>query len=369
MVMGGMQKHSYYLAKYLALKVVEVELHTMVWTREDADHPLPFTDMELQKITVITHLFPSSWKFPGHYLYRSYLLSRAMYNAIADRLTELDFIYTKGFTGWELLRRRKRGLKTVIGVKLHGMNMFLPTHGFRQRLEQLILRPPARWIMHRADVVFSYGGKVTDTILKAGVPRNKIAEVPTGIESNWIRHEIKASSEMRKVVFIGRYDPVKGIRELNEVLRTESFDALKFDFIGPFERSVRLDLPNVQYHGVITDQNMLRDLLDESDALILPSYSEGMPNVVLEAMARGLVILATEVGALTDLVGNQSGFVIKSPSVESLRKVLQELQEASEEQLDAMKQASIDRVRSGFLWEVISDKLLDQITASVSHDI
>ncbi len=151
MVMGGMQKHSHYLAKYLALQGVSVELHTMVWNVEDLEMQQPFDDNELKNISVITHVFPTSAKFPGHYVFNSFRLSRRYFKAIENRLHEFDFIYTKGFTGWELLRKRNGRYSGNIGVKFHGMNMFLPTYGFKQRMEQLLLRPPARWILKRAD--------------------------------------------------------------------------------------------------------------------------------------------------------------------------------------------------------------------------
>ena len=46
-------------------------------------------------------------------------------------------------------------------------------------------------------------------------------------------------------------------------------------------------------------------ILDSADTLVLPSISEGMPNVILEAMSRGLSIIATDVGANSLMVSDQ----------------------------------------------------------------
>ena len=58
---------------------------------------------------------------------------------------------------------------------------------------------------------------------------------------------------------------------------------------------------HVIHHGVIRDRQKLMATLDECDVLLLPSLSEGMPIVVLEAKARGLRVIATDVGAMSEL--------------------------------------------------------------------
>jgi len=55
------------------------------------------------------------------------------------------------------------------------------------------------------------------------------------------------------------------------------------------------------YHGVIRDKQQMMDVMDSCHVLLLPSLSEGMPTVVLEAKARGLAIIATDVGAVSEL--------------------------------------------------------------------
>ena len=56
--------------------------------------------------------------------------------------------------------------------------------------------------------------------------------------------------------------------------------------------------------------------MDNCDILICPSYSEGMPNVILEGMSRGLAIITTDVGANELLVSNENGKLIKFSSRE-----------------------------------------------------
>ena len=359
-VIGGMQKHSYFICKYLALHGVTIELHTMVWNHEDLQIPLPFSNNDLSRIKVVSHVFPKTSWFPGHYVYNSYRLSKLIYNSIQARLHEFDFIYSKGYTGWELLRKGRNNQGPKVGVKFHGMNMFLPTRGWKQRLEQIILRPPTKWIMKKADVVFSYGGRVTDVILQTGIGGNKILEVHTGIELNWIRDEIRRTTTNRRVIFIGRNDPVKGVRELNQVLASGKFSNVGFDIVGPFSMADRIEASNVLYHGSISEQWKLIELFDQADALILPSYSEGMPNVILEAMARGLVILATNVGAIDSMV-DSNGWLIERSSSEQVSNLILRFKESTSDDIDEMKRRSLEKVKNEFLWTNIASHLVKEI--------
>lgn len=365
-VIGGMQKHSYLLTKYLARAGVKVELHHCVYDNA----PLPDTKSaflleENQHITAFAHRFPSKGKIPGHYIRNSYQYSKTLCEAVKTRLNEFDFIYTKGFTGWELLKEKQKGFKMPrVGVKLHGMNMFLPTYGFKEKIEQFILRPPAKFVMKQADVVFSYGGKVTDTIILAGIPKSKIIEIPTGIEEKWIRDSITPSNKIRKFIFIGRYDHVKGIRELTGALRLIKGN-FEFHFVGPFEENQKLLKPNIFYHGVISDTRKMKGLLDKMDILVLPSYSEGMPNVILEAMARGLVILSTDAGAVNKMVSKSNGWLMPNSSIKLLQQTIIEVLSKSPESIDLLKKHSLQFVEKTFLWSKLAKVLINKIEMKI----
>lgn len=364
-VIGGMQKHSYLLTKYLARAGVEVELHHCVYDNA----PLPDTKSaflleENQHIIAFAHRFPLKGKIPGHYIRNSYQYSITLFEAVKNRLNEFDFIYTKGFTGWKLLIEKQKGLiMPRVGVKLHGMNMFLPTYGIKEKLEQFILRSPAKFVMKQADVVFSYGGKVTDTIISAGIPKSKIIEMPTGIEENWIRNSITLSGTKRKFIFIGRYDYVKGIRELNDALKSLKGN-FEFHFAGPFEENQKLHKPNIFYHGVISDTRKMKVLLDKMDILVLPSYSEGMPNVILEAMARGLAILATDVGAVSLMVDNNGKLIIDSSS-KTIFDALTYFENLPFDEIDMMKEVSLKIVKENFYWSQISEAIVNSINKNI----
>jgi glycosyltransferase involved in cell wall biosynthesis len=69
----------------------------------------------------------------------------------------------------------------------------------------------------------------------------------------------------------------------------------------------------------------VHDILDTADLLVLPSYSEGMPNAVLEAMAHGIPVVASDVGGVRSLLGSGAGTVVAPRDEKALAEALQRL--------------------------------------------
>src|ERR1700741_2316069 len=182
-VLGGMQKHSFYLAKYFAKNKIHIDLVHYNDSTYDIEKLEFFTEEEKRYIHSIVLYFPTSAKFPGHYVYRSYKYSCMAFEAIKDKLSTYDFIYTKGFAGWKLITEKHKGnIKCCkIGVKFHGYEMFQIAPETKAKLQQHTLRPFVRKLSQNADVVFSYGGKITSIIKSIGVDPKNIIEIPSGV--------------------------------------------------------------------------------------------------------------------------------------------------------------------------------------------
>lgn len=363
-VIGGMQRHSFFLAKYLALNGISVDLyHTPGNGEHDISELKIFSEEEKNQIRSFVIPFPPAGRFPGHYLRRSYAYSELIYD-LYRKNGDVDFIYTKGFTGWKLIEERSKGISfPPVSVKFHGMNMFQRVTGFKNKLGSYFFRKPVKFIMSHSDYVFSYGGKITTIIEKNQISRQKIIEIPAGIESSWTRMKIPPTSGTRKFLFIGRYDPVKGIRELYRSIKLiNGRFPFEFHFVGPVPQQVQIKSNNVKYWGLMTDQNRLFEVIDPCDILVCPSYSEGMPNVILECMARGLAVIATDVGAVNTMVNSRNGWLIKSPDPALIAQSLVKAVQIPDERLDEMKYASVQKIRDNFLWEDIIKVLINKIS-------
>lgn len=365
-VLGGMQKHSYYLAKYFAKNKVYVDLVHYNDSNYNINDLEFFSEEEKKYINSIVLMFPSSPKFPGHYLYKSYKYSCLAYEAIKEKLNSYDFIYTKGFSGWKLINEKQKGTISCckIGIKFHGYEMFQIAPEPKAKLQQFLLRPFVKKLSQQADVVFSYGGKITEIIKSIGVNSKHIVEIPSGVEKEFIGSNIASHNESyRKFVFLGRAERRKGIIELNEVLQKLILQKqdFTFEFIGPIPESMKINHPSIIYHGEIRDSKKIKNLLSQNDVLVCPSWSEGFPNVILEAMACGLAIIATDVGAIAAMVSPKNGWLIEPANKDQLEKAI--LEAINEKKLTEKKEYSLQLVNTTFNWEIIAKKTIEAISS------
>lgn len=363
-VTGGMQRHSWNLVRNLLKKNVEVTLvHTVPYGELPAEAEVKNRIEEGQELLhVIAIPFPKTRKVPGHYLKDSYRYSCAIFEKLKDQWSEFDFIYSKGFTAWCLLEHKKKGMHMApVGVKFHGYEMFQKAAGLKMKLTQYLLRPPVVYINRNADVVFSYGGEITEIIAGTGVDRSLIVEIGSGVDSSWILDAPASTGPQRDFLFIGRNERRKGIPELESCKSVFDETGTRLHWIGPVShRAVNKDKSQI-YHGEVRETVVLQSLIDQCRVLIVPSYSEGMPNVILEAMARGMAIIATRVGAIPNMVTDQNAILIEPGNISMLRTAIREMATMPDAQLCAMQKASIERVRSEFRWEVIADKTIRAI--------
>lgn len=136
--------------------------------------------------------------------------------------------------------------------------------------------------------------------------------------------------EKKQISFVGWCIRTKGIEELLNVWQSISDQDWKLNLIGPYnlkylqELKQKYDFKNVNVYGEL-DHEVVMQKLRESSIFVLPSYTEGFPNAVLEAMILGKAIVATKVGAIPSMLSGECGRLIASQNVEELRSALMEL--------------------------------------------
>ncbi len=362
---GGMQRHSYFLAKYLAQNNVFVRVYHCVFENREIDIHNYFTADELKNIEFIEINFNNKIKIPGYYILESYLYSKRIDNHLIKDIRSFDFIYSKGFTAWVLLKNKKN-IKNYpkVGIKLHGYEMYQYANNISMRIKHWLLQIPARFVTKNADYVFSYGGKVSDILkTKLHVPINRIVEIPTAIEGELLAKSITAYHQPLKFVFVGRYEERKGIKELQQAILNLNKENKLFEiiFIGDIPDTLRLKDKNIQYLGKITNYDKIKEILIGCDVLICPSFSEGMPNVIVEAMANGLTVLATDVGAISLLVNKETGFLIQNNLVQTIEMEIKKILGLSKEEIQKKKGQALHHITKNFTWEVIIKDVISKI--------
>lgn len=104
--------------------------------------------------------------------------------------------------------------------------------------------------------------------------------------------------------------------------------------------AVDLDIVNwVNFAGYVSDRKELSEYLDKSDIFLLVSRTEGLPRVIIEAMARGLPVIGSKVGGIPELV--QSNLLVEKDDVNALtEKIIYLLNNA-----DATNQVAIENLK------------------------
>ena len=138
-----------------------------------------------------------------------------------------------------------------------------------------------------------------------------------------------------RLLFVGRLAAVKGVPLLLEAVARlrPAHPALHLTLVGAgAERTVlEAQARALGLEGAVTftgaqSQAQVADRLEDSDILVLPSFAEGVPVVLMEAMASRIPVVATRVGGVQELVADgESGLVVPPGCVDSLVAALDRL--------------------------------------------
>jgi len=144
-----------------------------------------------------------------------------------------------------------------------------------------------------------------------------------------IRRKLQIQNSTFVFIFIGRIVPDKGVNELITAFTKIKNQDCKLLIIGEQEESFRfLDADVIKEfktnNNIISVgyQSDVRQYLAISHALVLPSYREGFPNVILQAGAMGLPCIATKVNGVEDVIDNNNGIIVDKKDFVGLNKAM-----------------------------------------------
>ena len=180
---------------------------------------------------------------------------------------------------------------------------------------------------------------------------------------------IKTVSESEAVkptfLFLGALGKRKGIFDILAAMARLRAEGRSFRFIvggngevQKFKSEVqRLGLEDVvDYRGWI-DPKTKKKVLSESDVLLLPSYNEGLPIAILEAMSYGKAVVSTPVGGIPRVLTNgKNGFLVTPGSVDEIEQALQ--QYVSNPSLAEQQGQESKEIVKDFYAETVAEQLL-----------
>ena len=158
----------------------------------------------------------------------------------------------------------------------------------------------------------------------------KIQVIPNGVDLSTVQPDLIHLNQPPRIVFAGRFmaqkNPLQLVQTLNGLKQLQWQCVMIGD--GPLMQDVKravaeLDLEDrFQFTGWIDPQDVL-NWFDKSDILFMPSRSEGLPVIGVQALAKGLAIVAGRVGGFVDLVdNNKNGYLIRQEDAGEFRTSL-----------------------------------------------
>jgi glycosyltransferase involved in cell wall biosynthesis len=240
-----------------------------------------------------------------------------------DRLRSADGVlatwaYPDGCAA--VLAARAAGKACV--VKVHGsdVNVVLRTRA---------ARAVAARVLPLADAVIAVSKPLADEIVSLGVPRSRVHLVMNGVDAALFhprdrraaRAALRVAEDRRLVLFVGRLEPQKGINEL-----LDAFDAVRSRVPGATLALVGDGVSQGEVRARVAgwDPDAVRLLgplppaevaawVGACDVMTLPSWAEGTPNVVLEALASGRPVVGTRVGGIPDVLRDERSGILVPP--------------------------------------------------------
>lgn len=194
-----------------------------------------------------------------------------------------------------------------------------------------------------------------------------VLSIPNGVDIERFEISGRPSPDgALRLLFVGRLAPEKGLDVLLQALESLSEgqrSQLRLTVVGDgplrarLEASTRRLLPGQVKHLGWRPRDELPAIYVGSQVLVLPSLMEGMPNVMLEAMAAGLPVIATRVGGCPELVSDgENGLLVEPGSPPALAAAISAVL-ARKDSLQEWGTASRRRV-AAFSWDAVVDGYL-----------
>jgi len=183
------------------------------------------------------------------------------------------------------------------------------------------------------------------------------------------KERLKIGQEFKVITFVGRLIEAKGVQDLIDVFHQvkDLINNIKLLIVG--EGNFKFELQKLAHHDrdivFLGERNTdeLVEILSITDLFVNPSYSEGLPTTVLEALICGCKVIASDVGGTRELIDNSYGSLFRAKCKDELRQKIYKLLISDSINYQSQEYMHIrQRLIDIFDWNIIADKYLSYLS-------
>lgn len=200
--------------------------------------------------------------------------------------------------------------------------------------------------------------KVSYQYIKAIDENIKVTIIPNFINEDLvIKQNKKINNKIEKIIYVGRVCKEKGSNIIFDIAK--EFPNIQFKMIGKVTQEFdNIEKPiNIILEGEKASNYVIKEL-KKSDLFIFPTNTEGFPCALLEAMAVGLPIITTKVGAIQDMLEQNGGIYCRLNKREDFIEAINRLN-YNKEQREKMSMWNINKVKQMYLQENVIKKIIE----------
>jgi glycosyltransferase involved in cell wall biosynthesis len=334
---GGTEMATYNIASHLARRGHEVH----VMTSRDAEMSKESWENGIQ----VHRLRKGRTKLLGEFAFWFRLLSQIM-------RTNPDIVHIQNFGLGPVGSLAKFLLRKPYLVYGQGSDVYL----------QWAYKTPVFLMVKNADAVIALTEDMKTEIRKRY--KRDIFVIPNGIDLERFQ-ATKKDEKGKTLIFIGRLHPIKGVKYLIDalaIIKKSTFNT-KLIIVGDGDERTGLEKQanilglgeDVIFTGGIKN-DQIPGYLAKSDILVLPSLSEGFPNVILEAFASGLPVIATKVRGIREIVHEGvNGYLIEA---ENSREIADKVIQLFDDRVLMEKMSENNKIKAeGYSWEKVAPNI------------
>lgn len=326
---GGVSSHTYLLSQELEKRGDKVYVLT---------YPHPDVK-DLDGVKVETAFAPNIKGLRGlFFLITSTFKLISMVRKYNIHLIHSHFILPPGLIG--VFVGKIMGKKTA--VTAHGSDLLI-------QADNPILRTLVKFVLNNADYVLVVNNVLKRRAFDLGVNQEKVDITPNAVDTvkfnpqnKNLPFDIEISHNKPFLLFVGNLVFQKGVEYLLEAKKLMKCDAeLMIVGDGPLRQELEKKVAEEEISDVIFigARRDVDKIMPSADLFVLPSVSEGFPITILEALASGLPVVATDVGGINEVVDESIGLMVKPAKPDELAMAMDKILE-NKELIDFMSKAA-----------------------------